>query len=97
MMSDDSYIERGEAATTFVGPNATHLFAAVALRSAMGLYVKTGMKVNRFYTPTAMAKAATRYTGKTYKASKAGLTQAADDLAQWIAAMKAALPVVDKD
>lgn len=94
--ADESYVETSPAATTFVGSDATKLFAAATVRSAINLYLKTGMKANRAYTPANMLKFATNTTGKTYKRGKPGLTAAAADLEQWIAAMKSALPVVDK-
>jgi len=90
-MSNESYIKTGAGHTTFVGPDATKLFAAAALKSAIGLYVKTGMRANRAYSPTAMSEAAGRITGKTYKRGQ--LAQAAADLQVWIDAMKAALPI----
>lgn len=92
-MSDDSYIKVGAGHTLFAGPDATKLFAATMLRSAIDLYVETGVKVNRAYTPTAMLAAASRYTGKPYKRGPRGLAAASADLTQWIEAMKAALPV----
>ena len=51
------------------------------------------MQVNRAYTPTAMLKAASGITGKTYKRGQH--QQAADDIKVWCDAMKAALPVVE--
>jgi hypothetical protein len=88
----ESYIEAGAGHTTFVGPDATMLFAAVAIKGAINLYVKTGMRANRAYTPTAMRAAASRITGKPYKRTE--LAKAAADLQIWCDAMKAALPVV---
>jgi len=93
--ADDSYIETGKGGTAFVGQDATALFAAVTLRSAIKLYVNTGLKANRAYTASAMAAAAGRVTGKKYKTSKPSLTEACADLTEWINAMKAALPVID--
>jgi hypothetical protein len=91
-MTDESYITSGPGHTTFVGPDATKLFAAATLRTAIGFYIKTKMQVNRAYTPTAMRAAAGRITGKSYKRSE--LAKAEADLSIWIEAMKAALPVV---
>jgi hypothetical protein len=89
--ADDSFISVGKGHTTFAGPDATRLFAATALRGAIQLYLKTGMRANRAYTPTAMRAAASRVTGKPYKRTE--LAQAAADLTTWIEAMKAALPI----
>jgi hypothetical protein len=93
--ADDSFIEVGKHATTFVGPDATLLFAATSLRGAIGFYLKTRMKVSRLHTPTAMLAAASRITGKSYKRTQ--LAQAQADLTAWIEAMKAALPVIDRE
>ena len=91
----DSYLtyHADGSASSFVGRDAVSLFAAAALQSALGLYAKTGMMVNRAYTPSAMLAAASRTTGKTYKRGQ--YQQAADDLKVWCDAMKAALPVVE--
>lgn len=86
-----SYDKDGNA-RSFVGPDAVALFAAVALRSAIDLYLNTGMKASRFHTPTNMLLTASRTTGKQYKRGKAGLALAAADLNFWIDAMKAAIP-----
>lgn len=64
------------------GRDSVNLFAAMAVKSALSLYIKTGMKANRAYTPTNMRAFVTRHTGKTYKARE--LQQAHDDLVQWI-------------
>jgi len=94
--ADASYIETGAASTSFVGPDATSLFAAVSLRAAIRMWVNTNgtLKASRHYTPTAMAAAATRVTGKPYTRNRESLRQAMADLTTWIEAMKAALPVV---
>lgn len=91
---NDSYVSVSASGVGFVGPDATALFAACALKSGMYLYLKTGMKANRAYTPTNMRTAATRYTGKQYANSRKGLEAAMADMQVWIDTMKAALPVV---
>lgn len=50
--------------------------------SAINLYLKTGMKANRAYTPENMKRVVSEYTGKTYPRSRKGLESARDDLAQ---------------
>jgi hypothetical protein len=92
--ADDSFIEAGKGHTTFVGPDATRLFAAVSLRGAIGLYLETGMRANRVYTPARMLAAASVITRKPHKRTQ--LAQAQADLTAWIEAMKAALPVIDQ-
>lgn len=86
-----SHIEVSPHVTTFVGEDATRLFAATVLRGAIRLYVKSGIKVSSAYTPTAMAFAASGYTGKTYKRSQ--LDKALVDLSTWIETVKANLSV----
>ncbi len=50
--------------TTSIEPTK---FQAIAIRQALILYAKTGIKANRAYTPTAMLAAAQRITGKTFR------------------------------
>lgn len=69
--------------TTFTGPAATSTFQAVTLKSALKLYAKTGMRVNRAYTPTAMLKTAGKITGATYKRGQ--YAEAIAGLEAWIA------------
>ena len=92
----DSYLVANKAGqlTTYVGNDATALFAAIALRSAIRMYVKCGIKASRMYTPTNMRHAASRLTGKAYKQSE--LAKAGEDLTAWIDAMRSALPVVSE-
>ena len=42
-------------------------FQCLAIASALELYAKTGIKVNRAYTPTAMLATASHLTGKKFK------------------------------
>lgn len=55
---------------------------ALTIRKALQLYAKTGMQVNRAYTPTAMLRVAGEITGKKYKRGQ--YTQAADDIWEWV-------------
>ena len=87
----ESYIQNNDGGQTFVGPDATMLYASMVLKNAIRLYIKTGMKMNRAYTPTAMRAATTRITGKAYKRTE--LVKAQADLQTWIDAMKTALPI----
>jgi len=61
-----TYDKNGDA-RAFVGREAVNVFAMAAIASALRFYAKTGMRVNRAYTPKAMI-AATRYTGQQFKA-----------------------------
>ncbi len=87
----DSEIIHGPAGTTFAGPDAVALYRATALWSGLGMYLKCKMQPNRAWTPTAMLKAASGITGKTYKRGQ--YQQARDDLKIWMDTMKSALPV----
>lgn len=71
-------IETTQGGTVVTG-ESVNVFAALAVKSALSLYIKTGMKANRAYTPKNMREFVTRLTGKTYKASE--LQKAHDDLA----------------
>ena len=44
------------------------IFQAIALARALETYARTGIKVNRAYTPTNMIRTAKRITGKDFKA-----------------------------
>ena len=66
-------------------PEQIDSFRAKVILSAVGLYLKTGMKANRMYTPANMRGAVTGYTGATYPASRKGLEKAYADLAALIA------------
>lgn len=54
---------------------------AITIRRAILLWIKTGIKPNRLYTPGNMAKAAASITGLSYTSSKKSLQKAADDIA----------------
>lgn len=66
--------------TMFSGKDEVNTFVLIALKGAIRLYVSTGMKANRAYTPTNMLRKAGEFTGKTYK--KGQLQIAYDDLQQ---------------
>lgn len=86
----ESKIVAGAGGTMFVGEDATRLFAAATLRSALGLLAK-GIQPTRGFTITRGLNGATLYTGKKYK-GKADLENARRDLKVWIDEMAAALP-----
>lgn len=56
-------------------------FQAMVLASALELYAKTGVKVNRAYAPTKMMKTAERLLG--YKFPARAYQRAADKLREW--------------
>jgi hypothetical protein len=71
-------------AVVFSGPAGVATYQALAIKHALKLYAKTGMKVNRNYTPTNMLRTAGNITGKTYKRGQ--FQQAIDDLEAWLKA-----------
>jgi hypothetical protein len=93
--TDDSFVRLSDGATTYAGADAVTLFRAHMIRSAIRLWLDTGLKANRAWTPTNMRLAAERITGKPYSRGKQGLWRAYDDLGIWLSTMKTALPIVD--
>ena len=75
--------------TTFTG-SAVNVFAALTVAKALDLYAKTGMRVNRAYTPTNMIAMAKRVTGK--KLAARDYTGAATALREWAATQNANAP-----
>ena len=94
---ENAIISHKGGGITFAGPVSADLVAATVLKSAMALYVKTGLKVNRLYTPSNMLKAASRITGKTYPRSKQAMGRALNDLAEWIEETRKTIPVIRQD
>lgn len=78
--------------TSYVGPDATHLFRAKMLRSAIKLHHKTGMIPIRGVTITKMFAIAKQYTGQNYKRGEH--ERAISDLTVWIETMLSALPII---
>jgi hypothetical protein len=70
--------------TAFVGRAGVATYRAIVIKQSIAFYAKTGMKVNRAYTPAAMLMAAESITGKSYKRGQYALAIA--DLEAWIAA-----------
>jgi hypothetical protein len=93
-MSEQSYLQIDGTGkiVSYVGPEATEAFRAIAIAHALRLYAKTGMKVNRAYTPTRMLQAASSMTGQTYKRGQ--YARAGEELQAWADAIKASLPIV---
>lgn len=72
---------------TFDTPQEIQAYRAIVIKNALLFYARTGMKVNRAYTPTAMLRAAKDITGKTFKRGK--YTEAAAALDEWLQSQKA--------
>lgn len=63
-MSD--YLKRTNNGTSFSGSDV-NIFRCIVIANALRFYAKTGMKVNRAYTPKNMLAVATAETGRTFK------------------------------
>jgi hypothetical protein len=91
---EESSITIANSHTMFAGPDATELYRAAVIRSALGLLMK-GIRPTRGATLTGTLKLVTRYTGRIYKHTEAA--RAIADLTVWIETMKSAIPVIRKD
>jgi hypothetical protein len=56
------------------------------IRTALKLYINTGIKANRMYTPKNMLGVIEQKTGVFYPTSKKGMLQAFEDLEAWLLA-----------
>jgi len=65
---------------SFTTPAQIDTFRAKVLLQAIRFYLKTGMQVNRMYTPANMKRVVSEYTGTDYPRSRKGLEQAYNDL-----------------
>jgi len=86
-MTQDSITSTPSGGTVFTG-KGVNVYAATVIASALRLYARTGIKVNRAYTPSAMLAKATEYTGQTFK-GRDKYQQAAEALKQWADAQAA--------
>jgi hypothetical protein len=86
----DSEIRIGDTVMSFSGPDATNLFRAITLRSALKLH-QVGIKATRGITATKLFAMTKEYTGKDYKRGQ--YNDAIADLTVWIETMKLALPI----
>lgn len=91
-MNTKNEIEGTETgATVFAGPKAVGVFQAAAIAHALRFYAKTGMRVNRAYTPKAMMATAERILGKKFKPR--AYVEAADELKAFATAQAALIHV----
>jgi hypothetical protein len=65
-------------------PDKIKMFQYLTIRSAMYLYLRTGMLANKAYTPKNMRAMVTKVTGHTYQSSRKGTERAFCDLNDWI-------------
>lgn len=68
-------------ATVASGPAAVAVIQATTIATALRMYARTKMRVNRAYTPANMMAMATKITGKTFKRGQ--YVEAADALKEW--------------
>lgn len=87
-----TYDSNGDA-RSFVGHEAVDVFAMAVIASALRLYAKTGLRVNRAYTPSAMLAAATRHTGIAFKRGQ--YVAAADALSAKVQSEKARIAAMN--
>ena len=62
-----------------IGNDGPRLYQALVIRKGLEA-CKIGMRLNTAYTPTNLKRAATRFTGETYKRGKLGTQKAIVDL-----------------
>lgn len=72
--------------STFSGPNGINTYLAIALKTALSAYLRSGLIMNRKWKLGAMLRLAGEYTGECYKLSRAGAEQALHDIGEWIEA-----------
>lgn len=82
-------LETTDACTVFSGVKAVNIFRAQVMASALRLYARTKMQVNRAYSPKNMMKAASQILGKEFPPR--AYQQAADELRAWVAEEYAAV------
>lgn len=92
-MMEESTITVGSGFTSFVGPDATNLFRAMTLKSALGL-LSHGISPTRGLTMTKALKMVEYYSGQKYKRTE--VARAIADLTTWIETMKSAIPIERK-
>lgn len=93
---NDSQVIHHEGGTMFAGPDAVSLFRYRVIASAIKLYLNTGVKANRAYTPANMVACAEKLTQKKYTGTwRKKLEDALADLNTWCNNMNAALPHVE--
>lgn len=73
-------------------PEQIERYRLVIIRSAIRIYLKTGMLANTAYTPANLRKAVSDLTLKKYKRSREGLEAALADLNAHIEALDHAKP-----
>lgn len=66
--------------------HSIELYRMTVIRTALKLYIKTGIKANSMYTPKNMLGNIEQKTGVFYPTSKKGMLKAFEDLEAWLLA-----------
>jgi len=74
------FVHDAGTGVTFEGAAQVAAAQVIILAGALRLYLRTGMKPNRAYTPTNMRAAASRITGVEYPRGRRGLELASEHL-----------------
>ena len=74
------FVYDAQTGVTFEGAAQVGAAQVIILAGALRLYLRTGMKPNRAYTPTNMRAAASRITGVEYPRGRKGLELASEHL-----------------
>jgi len=64
--------------------HSIEMYRMTVIRTALKLYMNTGMKANSMYTPSNMLQAISNKSGKKYKKSKQGYAEAFQDITNWL-------------
>ena len=67
-----------------VTAHSIEMYRMSVIRTALKIYVNTGMKANTMYTPSNMLAAISKKSGKPYKKSKLGYAEALKDVSDWL-------------
>jgi hypothetical protein len=90
-MSDSYITVKNDQITSYIGPDATHLFQARTLVISLKALQK-GFTLTRGATPTRMLALASTFTDKKYKRGE--YDRAINDVQIWINTMECALPII---
>lgn len=91
MANESELIVRNGKVVSYVGPDATNLFRAITLRSALAMYAELKLLPARNIRAKDLLRMASAYSGKKY--ARGGHAQAAKDVQVWVETMRAALPI----
>lgn len=72
--------------------HSIEMYRMTVIRTALKLYMNTGMKANSMYTPSNMLQAISKKSGKKYKKSKQGYAEAFQDITNWLASHRTINP-----